>query len=303
MDALQNILLVIAGPTASGKTDLAIRLAQSLGTVIISADSRQFYREMNIGTAKPTPEQLALVPHYFINSHSIANFYSVGDYEREVLALLNDLFTKHHVVVMVGGSGLYIRAVCQGVDDFPLALPEVKQQLLSLLATEGIVKLQELLLEKDPVYHKIVDLNNPQRLIRALEVCLSNGQPFSDFRSGIMTSRPFRMVKIGLEMERETLYNRINQRVEDMMANGLLEEAKQLYPSRHQNALQTVGYSELFDHLDGNYSLEEAVALIKRNSRRYAKRQMTWLRKESDLVWISPTEIDSILEMVDSNRQ
>lgn len=291
-------MLVIAGPTASGKTDLAIRLAQSLETVIISADSRQFYREMNIGTAKPTPEQLAQVPHYFINSHSIANFYSVGDFEREVLALLNDLFTKHRVVVMVGGSGLYIRAVCHGVDEFPPALPEVKQQLLSLFATEGIVKLQELLLEKDPVYHKIVDLNNPQRLIRALEVCLSSGQPFSDFRSGISTPRPFRMVIIGLEMEREILYHRINQRVEDMMENGLLEEATQLYPFRHQNALQTVGYQELFDHLDGKCSLEEAVTLIKRNSRRYAKRQMTWLRKEPHLVWKSPDDVDAIMLMV-----
>ncbi len=298
MDPLQNTLLVIAGPTASGKTDLAIRLAQSLETVIISADSRQFYREMNIGTAKPTPEQLAQVPHYFINSHSIANFYSVGDFEREVLALLNDLFTKHRVVVMVGGSGLYIRAVCHGVDEFPPALPEVKQQLLSLFATEGIVKLQELLLEKDPVYHKIVDLNNPQRLIRALEVCLSSGQPFSDFRSGISTPRPFRMVIIGLEMEREILYHRINQRVEDMMENGLLEEATQLYPFRHQNALQTVGYQELFDHLDGKCSLEEAVTLIKRNSRRYAKRQMTWLRKEPHLVWKSPDDVDAIMLMV-----
>lgn len=297
MKSSRNILLVIVGPTASGKTELAIRLAQLLKTSVISADSRQFYREMNIGTAKPTEHELQLVPHFFVNSHSVKDFYSVGAFERDVLDLLNQLFNKNRIVIMAGGSGLYIRAVCQGVDDFPVVKPEIRNELNHIYQTKGLEAIQKLLSQHDPVYFKSVDLNNPQRLLRALEVCLSSNQPYSSFKTGKKAIRNFDIIKIGLQIDREILYRRIDLRVEEMMNNHFLEEAQQLYPLRNLNALQTVGYQELFDFLDGKITLDAAVSLIKQNTRRYAKRQMTWFRKEPGLIWVSPDNLDHILEI------
>lgn len=294
MQKESKYLIVIAGATASGKSALAVELAKKLNTVVISADSRQFFREMSIGTAKPTQQEMEGVPHYFIDSHSITEPYSVGDFERDVLQLLGKLFAEQDVVIMAGGSGLYFRAVCHGVDDFPETNPENRRSLQQLIAEQGLEGLQQLLLEKDPEYYRKVDLNNPQRIIRALEVCLSSGKPYSSFRTGETKERPFTCLKIGLEWDREALYQRIDRRVDDMMAKGLLNEARNLFALRYLNALQTVGYQELFEYLEGKISLETAVELIKRNSRRYAKRQLTWLRKEPDVNWFNAGETATI---------
>jgi tRNA dimethylallyltransferase len=284
-------LIVIAGPTASGKTAAAIRLAQYYNTVIVSADSRQFYREMSIGTAKPTPEELAAAKHYFIDSHSITDNFSVGDYEQQGLALLAELFKSHDKVILVGGSGLYIKALCEGFDDIPQADPEIREQLNLEFAQKGITALQEELKIADPVFYGQADLNNPQRVIRALEVFRSTGQPFSSFRKATVNVRPFSSIKIGLDLPREVLYNRINQRVDDMIKQGLVDEARSLLPYRHLNALNTVGYSELFDYFDGKTDLHSAIELIKQNTRHFAKRQLTWFRKDKEIKWLEPDDI------------
>ncbi|OWY20250.1 tRNA (adenosine(37)-N6)-dimethylallyltransferase MiaA [Sphingobacteriales bacterium UPWRP_1] len=287
-------LVVIAGPTASGKSALAVQLAKQFDTVVVSADSRQLFREMSIGTAKPAPGEMGGVLHYLIDSHSITTPYSAGDYEREALQLLSRLFKQHDVVIMAGGSGLYFRAVCHGVDDFPQVQDGVRQYLQQLFQQSGLAALQKLLQEKDPDYYSRVDLNNPQRIMRALEVCLSSGKPYSSFRTGQPVQRPFTCLKIALEWDKETLYRRINQRVDDMMDKGLLNEARNLYALRHLNALQTVGYQELFDYIEGKTTLQQAVELIKRNTRRYAKRQLTWLRKEPDIYWFKANDAAQI---------
>jgi len=287
----KKTLIVIAGPTASGKTAAAIRLAQYFDTVILSADSRQFYREMSIGTAKPDAEELAAAKHYFIDSHSINEPFSVGDFEKQGLALLDELFTQHNVVILVGGSGLYIKALCEGFDDIPQADEGVREQLNTELAENGILPLQEELKSVDPAYYNQVDINNPQRIIRALEVYRSTGQPFSSYRKATTNNRPFNCLKIALDLPREVLYNRINTRVDAMVAQGLVEEARSLLPQRHLNALNTVGYSELFDHFDGKATLAAAVELIKQNTRRFAKRQLTWFRKDQQIHWLTPDEI------------
>lgn len=288
-------LVVIAGPTAVGKTTAAIALAQTWKTVILSADSRQFFREMNVGTAKPSPEQQQLVRHYFIDSLSISDNYNAGDFERDALLLLADLFQRHDVVVLSGGSGLYIKALCEGMDNFPPVAPEIRQKLQRQYETEGIAFLQKTLAQVDPTYFKQVDTNNPQRLLRALEVCHSTGKPYSSFLLKEPVQRPFQIVKIALNMPRETLYRRINQRVESMMQDGLLAEAQNLYPYRHLNALQTVGYQELFDFLDKKHTLDQAVALIQQNTRRYAKRQLTWLNKNrEEWQWFLPNDVQAM---------
>jgi tRNA dimethylallyltransferase len=284
-------LLVIAGPTASGKTAAAIRLARHFDTVILSADSRQFYREMSIGTAKPDAEELAAAKHYFIDSHSIDQLFSVGDFEKEGLALLDELFKRHDVIILVGGSGLYIKALCEGFDDIPRADEGVREQLNNELAEKGILPLQEELKSVDPVYYNEVDINNPQRVIRALEVFRSTAQPFSSYRKAKTNTRPFNCIKIALDLPREVLYNRINTRVDVMIAQGLVEEVRALLPYRHLNALNTVGYSELFDHFDGKTNLNTAVELIKQNTRRFAKRQLTWFRKDKGMHWLTPDEV------------
>jgi len=281
-----KILLVILGPTASGKTDLAIKAAKWLDTEIISADSRQFYRELNIGTAKPTPDQLAYVKHHLIGQISIHDKYNISDFENDVLSLLEKLFQKHDVVVMCGGSGLYIDAVCNGIDDQPEHDPAIRQQLDQEYRTNGIVYLQNELHRLDPDYYRQVDISNPHRLMRALEVCHMTGKPYSSFRTGLKKSRPFKIVKFGIDVPREELIKRINARTDSMISAGLIEEARENLANRHLNSLNTVGYKEMFDFLDGKCSLEEAVKKIKVNTRRYAKRQMTWFRKDGEIKWI-----------------
>ena len=294
-------LIVIAGPTAVGKTAVAIKLAQQLKTEIISADSRQFYREMTIGTAKPDAEELEQAKHHFIGSHSITENFTVGDFEKEALQLVNELFKKHDQIIMAGGSGLFIQAVTQGFDELPTVEPDIRQLLNQELAKKGILHLQVRLKEVDPDYYNQVDLNNPQRLIRALEVFEATGKPFSSYRKAAINTRPFESIKIALNLPREQLYDRINKRVDIMIGQGLIEEVRSLMPYRHLNALNTVGYSELFDYLDGKTDLNTAVNLIKQNTRHFAKRQLTWFRKDKVMKWMTPDDpnlIDEIIKAV-----
>ena len=279
-------LIVIAGPTASGKTAYAINLAKELGTVILSADSRQFYKEMSIGTAAPTEEELSQVTHYFVHHISIEDKYDVADYERDALQLLKELFKTHDQVILTGGSGLFIDAVCNGIDEMPDVQPEVRQKVEILLKENGIEALSKELQRLDPTYFAIVDQQNPRRLQRALEVCYQTGKPFSSFRKGNAVKRDFEIEKYALLWDREALIARINHRVDLMTEQGLLEEVKALYPKRQLNALNTVGYKELFSYLDGACTLDEAIELIKIHTRQYAKRQMTWLRRDGTYQWI-----------------
>lgn len=278
-------LIVLVGPTAIGKTSLGIELAQHFNTEIISADSRQFYKEMKIGTAVPTLEELESAPHHFIQHLSIEDDYSVGDFERDAISLLNRLFTDHDIIVMVGGSGLYVDAVTKGLDSFPEVDPSIRERLNDQLENEGIEKLQKKLEELDPVYFSEVDVHNPHRLIRALEICIGTGKPYSIFRKKGFQNRFFEPLYIGLSSNREIVYERINKRVDLMMQEGLLEEVQKLAPKKDLNALNTVGYKELFKYLNGEWSLEEAVEEIKKNTRRFAKRQLTWFRKNKEIQW------------------
>src|SRR5690606_10314828 len=296
-------LIVVVGPTAVGKTALAISLAKHFRTEIISADSRQFYREMSIGTAKPTAEELAQAPHHFIDSHSIAEEYSAGDFERDALDLLDKLFEQHEYVVMVGGSGLFVRSVCEGLDDLPKAPVEVRNRLNTIFEMEGIEPLQQRLKTIDPAYYQSADVDNPQRVIRALEVYEATGKPFSSFLVKATAKRSFEIITIGLNMERERLYERINLRVDKMMEEGLLEEVKSLVAYRDKPALLTVGYAELFAYLDGVLSLEDAVDKSKQNSRRYAKRQITWVKKYGGTVWFEPGNLEDILAFIEGEKR
>jgi tRNA dimethylallyltransferase len=293
-------LIVVAGPTAVGKTTAAIELAKHYHTIVVSADSRQFFREMSIGTAKPDAEELATVKHYFIDSHSIAEPFSVGDFEKQGLALLDELFTVHDHVILAGGSGLYIKAICEGFDELPKADPAIREGLNLELEEKGITYLQQKLKLADPVYYDEVDLDNPQRIIRALEVFESSGKPISSYRQATVNKRPFRIVKLALNLPREILYDRINQRVDVMMQHGLLAEVQALLPYRQLNALQTVGYTELFDYLDGQTSMEKAIEMIKQNTRRFAKRQLTWFRRDSDFYWFQASDEDVIAQMINT---
>ncbi len=283
MQTTTKKLIVLAGPTAVGKTACSLQLAEKFGWEILSADSRQFYREMNIGTAKPSENELNRVPHHFINSLSIFDEYDVGQFERDALQCLQQLYEKQHSALLTGGSGLYIRALCEGLDDFPQIPRSIAQTVERDLREKGLEYLQEELRQNDPAYYRQVDLNNPRRLQRALAVIRHTGRPFSAFRqmekNATKKNRPFETHYFLLMRPREELYQRINRRVLLMMEQGLLDEARQLFPHRHLKALQTVGYQELFDHLEGKISLDEAVNLIQRNSRRYAKRQLTWFKK------------------------
>lgn len=294
-------LIVVCGPTAVGKTGLAIKVAQHFNTAIISADSRQFYKEMSIGTAKPSTEELALVKHYFINNLNLNDEYSAGQFEKEVLDLLKLQFNNNENIpmVMAGGSGLFIKAVCEGFDELPEIDNSIRDALNLQYESNGIGFLQNLIQEKDPEYFAIVDQQNPQRLIRALEVIESTGNTFSSYRNKKAKQRDFNICYIGLNMERDLLYNRINKRVDLMLENGLLDEVKSLYHFKKANALQTVGYSELFSFLDGDISFEKAVELIKRNSRRYAKRQLTWFNKIKSIEWFNPTNINAISKYIE----
>lgn len=291
-------LIVISGPTAIGKTGLAIFLAKQLQTEIISFDSRQFYKEMKIGTAVPSEEELAEVPHHFIQNLSIDQDYSVGDFEKDALAKMDELFMIHDHLIFVGGSGLYEKAVTDGLDVFPEVDKTIRQNLMFEFETNGLESLQQELKEVDPIYYDLVDLNNPVRIIRALEIYRGTSQPFSSFRKSKYTSRNFNVIKIALELPREEIYDRINKRVDLMMKDGLFDEVKSLYPKKHLNSLQTVGYRELFDYLDGKIDLDFAVEEIKKNTRRYAKRQLTWYRKDEGVKWFSPFQKKEILEFI-----
>ncbi|MES2653901.1 MAG: tRNA (adenosine(37)-N6)-dimethylallyltransferase MiaA [Bacteroidota bacterium] len=296
----KKTLIVVVGPTAIGKTALAINLANFYGTEIISADSRQFFKEMNIGTAKPSKEELAAATHHFIDSHSVNTLFSTGDFELEALKLIDELFKIHDVLIMVGGSGLYIDSVCNGLDKLPEIDLNIREHLNHQFATEGISAIQEQLRTVDPEYFNKVDQSNPQRMIRGLEVFLSTGEKLSSFLTNNKKERDFNIVKIGLNADRTFVYDRINQRVDLMMEAGLLEEVKELMPYRQYNALNTVGYSELFDYLDGKTDLSSAVAMIKQNTRRFAKRQLTWFRRDENTVWFKPEESEKIKEYLQS---
>ncbi len=290
----KKILLTVVGPTAIGKTSLAIDLALHFGTEIISCDSRQFFKEMSIGTAVPSPEELTQVKHHFIQHKSIFDTYSVGDFERDAITLLKELFKQHNVVIMVGGSGLYANTVVYGLDDFPEVSPEIRNELNELYQKQGIAYLQKKLKELDPIQYSQMDIQNPQRMIRALEVCIASGRPYSSFLNKKETLRDFKNIIIGLTAEREVVYNRINDRVELMLENGLLIEAQTLFPHKKLNALQTVGYRELFDFFEGKISLDFAIEEIKKNTRRFAKRQYTWFHKNKDIHWLEISQLDNL---------
>lgn len=292
-------LIVVAGPTGSGKTDLSIRLAQHYAAPILSTDSRQMYVGMPIGTAQPTPEQLRSVEHHFIADRTPDREFNCGQYEIEALARLEELFARHKYVVAVGGSGLYIQALCEGMDDLPQADDDLRRELHRRLEQEGLQSLVEQLRELDPKCCSTIDLCNHARVMRALEVCLLSGRPYSEQRMGRRRERPFRIVKIGTLIDRPTLYERIDRRVDQMIADGLEKEVESMLPFRHCNALQTVGYRELFAYLDGKCSREEAIELVKRNSRRYAKRQMTWFRRDAEIAWFAPSDTEAIIEYID----
>ena len=293
-------LVVIVGPTGCGKTNLSIRLAEQYRAPILSTDSRQFYRGLAIGTAQPTPEQLARAEHHFIASHAITEDINCGKYEVMALKRLEELFKHHDTVIAVGGSGLYIRALCEGMDDLPEADEALRQELTRRLESEGVEALAEELRRLDPAYYAQVDRQNPARVMRALEVCLQTGLPYSTLRTGEKRKRDFQIVKIGVNLPREELYARIDRRVELMMEEGLEAEARAMLPHRHLNALQTVGYKELFAYFNGEITMEEAVALIQRNSRRYAKRQLTWFRRDEKVRWFRPDEDEAIKECIES---
>lgn len=296
--AANQTLIVIVGPTAIGKTALAIALAKQFSTEIISADSRQFFKEMAIGTAKPTDDELAAAPHHFIDSNSVENLFSTGDFEVQALELINQLFKNHNVVIAVGGSGLYINALCNGLDELPETDITIRAQLNLQFEQNGIEAIKQQLNLHDPEYYSKVDQSNPQRMIRGLEFFLSTGQKLSSFHTNKKKIRPFNIIKIGLNTDRVQLYNQINQRVDQMMKLGLLEEVKRLLPYRKYNALNTVGYTELFAYLDGTITLEEAVDKIKQNTRRFAKRQLTWFRKDDSITWFEPNQTDTVIHHI-----
>ncbi len=302
MNIKRGRLIVVVGPTGSGKTALAVALAQHYGVPIISTDSRQFFRGMAIGTAQPTKEELAAAKHYFIADREVEDDNNCGRYEVEALELLDRLFQDNDYVVAVGGSGLYIQALCEGMDQLPEGDDVLRNELKERLESEGIETLAAQLRELDPEYADVVDIHNPARVMRALEVCIVTGRPYSEQRIGEHKERPFDIVKVGTDMPRDILYERINRRVDMMVDEGLIDEARSLYPKRHLNALQTVGYRELFDHFDGKYTMAEAIELIKRNSRRYAKRQMTWFRRDASIGWFSPDDLDDIIAFIDSKH-
>ncbi len=292
-------LIVIAGPTAVGKTKLGIDLAKHYNSVVLSADSRQFYKEMNIGTAKPSEEELSEIKHYFINNKNVNELFGAGHFEKEAIPLLDELFKEHQLVFVVGGSGLYIDALLNGVDEFEDVPIEVREQLNAEFEEKGLEPLQNELKEKDPVYAQTVDLNNSQRVIRALEVCRHSGKPYSSFLKKHQTQRNFIPIKLFINTDREKLYDRINKRVEDMMTQGLLNEVKSLTQYKGVNALKTVGYKELFDHLDGVCSLDEAVTKIKQHTRNYAKRQITWFKNQDEWENFAPEDTEKIKAFLD----
>ena len=291
-------LIVITGPTAVGKTACCLEIARHFGIPVINADSRQIYKELRIGTARPTEAEMQQVKHYFVGTLGLDDYYSASLYEQQVLQLLEEQFKTHDYALLAGGSMMYIDAVCDGIDDIPTVDDQTRETLKARLASEGLEKLVEELKQLDPEYYEIVDRQNPRRVVHGLEICLMTGKTYTSFRKKEKKQRPFQIIKIGLNRPREELYERINQRVDHMMAEGLLDEAKAMYPKRQLNALNTVGYKELFDYLDGRWSLEEAVERIKGNTRRYARKQLTWYKKDEHIKWFNPNEIKTIIDYI-----
>jgi tRNA dimethylallyltransferase len=296
--ANRRFLVLIVGPTAVGKTDFCLKLANFFNSEIISCDSRQFYREMNLGTAKPSESELSLVRHHFINSLSVEDVYDVKKFENEAIDLLENLFQKHQILILTGGSGLFADAVIDGLDEMPQIDERIRKELIDEYNQKGLTFLQDQVALLDPVYFGQVDRQNPQRLMRAIEVFRGTGKPFSSFRVKAKVKRDFEVIKIGLERPRNELYARIDLRMDQMITNGLFEEASALFPKRHLNALQTVGYSEIFGYLEGSYDREEAIRLLKRNSRRYAKRQLTWFKRDQSIHWFEPSQEEEILQYI-----
>ena len=295
---MSKTLIVITGPTAVGKTELCLDIAKELGIPIINADSRQIYRELKIGTAAPTEAQLRQVRHYFVGTLSLSDYYSASMYEEQVMQLLPQLFQTSDYALLTGGSMMYIDAVCNGIDDIPTVDDDTRNTLKQRLASEGLEALCEELRRLDPEHWEIVDRKNPRRVVHALEICLMTGRTYTSYRTNARKERPFRIIKIGLNRDRDIIYQRINQRVDGMMQAGLLSEARSLYPLRHLNALNTVGYKEMFTHLDGTWTLDEAVERLKGNTRRYARKQLTWFKRDPQMLWFSPDDKQSILHQI-----
>ena len=295
-----NTVIVIAGPTAVGKTSIAIQLAKYFNTSIISADSRQCFKELNIGVAKPIPAQLSAVKHYFINTHSINDEVTAATFEQYALDAAQAIFQHSPVAVMAGGTGLYIKAFCEGLDEIPAIPMQIRQQIITAYEAQGIRFLQEELAQKDPLFWQAAEQQNPQRLMRALEVLYATGKSITTYRNNIPAKRPFHIIKIGLELPRETLYQHINFRVDEMVNEGLIEEVKGLLSYQHLNALQTVGYKELFDYFNIDISLQKAIESIKQSTRHYAKRQMTWFKKDRDFTWFAPDDLEGITAYINA---
>jgi tRNA dimethylallyltransferase len=289
----EKTLIVVTGPTGVGKTEATLRLAEHFGVPVINADSRQIFAEIPIGTAAPTAAQQARVRHYFVGNHHLEDYYSASLFEEDVLKIINEASSK--VSLLSGGSMMYIDAVCKGIDDIPTIRPEVRQEMMQLLESEGLEKMCELLHEWDPEHWAVVDRNNPRRVIHALEICKQTGRTYTSFRSNTIKERPFNIIKIGLNRDRETLYQRINQRVLQMIDDGMIEEAQRVYPKRMLNSLNTVGYKELFEYLDGLTTLDEAIFKIQSSTRRYARKQLTWYKRDAEMTWFSPDNIEEIL--------
>ena len=289
-------LIVITGPTGVGKTEATLRIAEHFNVPVINADSRQIFSEIPIGTAAPTAEQQLRVQHYFVGNHHLEDYYSASLYEQDVLNIINSQHTP--ISLLSGGSMMYIDAVCNGIDDIPTILPEIREEMMRRLETEGLEQMCNLLRELDPEHWKIVDRNNPRRVIHALEICIQTGKTYTSFRSNTIKERPFNIIKVGLNRDRDELYNRINQRVLDMIEEGMIEEALQVYPKRTLNSLNTVGYKELFEYLDGLTTLDEAIFKIQSNTRRYARKQLTWYKKDTAFQWFNPDNIEEILNYI-----
>ncbi|NDV65956.1 tRNA (adenosine(37)-N6)-dimethylallyltransferase MiaA [Bacteroides sp. 224] len=297
---MNKFLIVLIGPTGVGKTELSLRIAEEFNTSIVSSDSRQLYADLKIGTAAPTPEQLQRVPHHFVGTLKLTDYYSAAQYETEVLQLLDSLYTQTNVVLLTGGSMMYVDAICKGIDDIPTVDTDTRQLMLQRYETEGLERLCAELKLLDPEYYQIVDLKNPKRVIHALEICYMTGKTYTSFRTQKKKERPFRIIKIGLTRDREELYARINQRVDIMIEDGLLDEVRSVYPYRHLNSLNTVGYKELFRYLDGEWELPFAIEKIKQNSRIYSRKQMTWFKRDTEIQWFHPEKETEILSYLRS---
>ena len=294
-----DTLIIVLGPTGVGKSDISIQLAKHYHTEIVSADSRQFFRELTIGTAVPSSDDLNEIKHHFIQNKSIHHYYNVSEYETEALQLIQELYKKINPIILTGGSMLYLDTICNGIDDIPTVDPEIRDEVIRWYEENGIEALRQRLQEVDPEYYQIVDQNNPKRMLHAVEVCQMTGKTFTSFRTRTVKERPFRIIKIGINQDRKVLYDRINERVLRMMDAGLLEEARVVYPYRDLNSLNTVGYKELFSYFDGSCTLEEAVDLIQRNTRKYARKQLTWFRRDQKIKWFEPNQIDEIIKYID----